>query len=86
MPSKKSNRASEGKRERNAPLRTKAKTLVSQTRKLIESGEAQDAEKSLIAATVALDKAAQKGVIHKRNASRRKSRLSKLLNGSLDPS
>jgi len=86
LPSKKSNRASEGKRERNAPLRTKAKTLVSQTRKLIESGEAQDAEKSLIAATVALDKAAQKGVIHKRNASRRKSRLSKLLNGSLDPS
>jgi small subunit ribosomal protein S20 len=34
-----------------------------------------EAEKAVKEAVVALDKAAQKGVIHKRNASRRKGRL-----------
>jgi len=86
LPSEKSNRVSERKRVRNAPLRTKAKTLVSQTRKLIEAGDTHEAGKSLISASVALDKAAQKGVIHKRNASRRKSRLSKLMNSLEDRS
>ena len=55
MPSEKSNRVSERKRVRNAPLRTKAKTLVSQTRKLIEAGDTHEAGKSLISASVALD-------------------------------
>jgi small subunit ribosomal protein S20 len=38
-----------------------------------------DAEKALKAAFAALDKAAKKNVIHRNNASRKKSRLSKLV-------
>lgn len=62
-----------------APIRTRAKSSVSSARKLIESREVEAAEKAVTDAVVALDKAAQKGAIHKKNASRRKSRLMKQL-------
>ena len=82
MSSAKSNRVAERRRVRNAPLRTRAKTLVSQAKISIESGDGENVEKSLLAAVVALDKAAQKGVLHRRNVSRRKSRLMKQFNAS----
>jgi small subunit ribosomal protein S20 len=50
------------------------------TRRLIAGGDLQAAEEALKSAVVALDKAAQKGAIHRRNAARRKSRLMKGLN------
>tara|TARA_B100001013_G_scaffold218114_1_gene133069 strand:- start:173 stop:331 length:159 start_codon:yes stop_codon:yes gene_type:complete len=46
---------------------------------LIDNDELEAAEKAVKDAIVALDKAAQKGAIHRRNASRRKSRLMKTL-------
>ena len=79
MPSKKTARVQERRRVRMAPLRTRAKSSVSSARKLIESSEVEAAEKAVTVAVVALDKAAQKGAIHKKNASRRKSRLMKQL-------
>ncbi|MDP6064411.1 MAG: 30S ribosomal protein S20 [SAR202 cluster bacterium] len=79
MPSKKTARVQERRRVRMAPLRTRAKSSVSSARKLIESSEVEAAEKAITVAVVALDKAAQKGAIHKKNASRRKSRLMKQL-------
>tara|TARA_Y100000758_G_C15779887_1_gene322920 strand:- start:270 stop:485 length:216 start_codon:yes stop_codon:yes gene_type:complete len=57
------------------PLRTRAKTYVTKARSLIQSGELDDAEKAVQQAVVALDKAAQRGAIHRRNAARRKSRV-----------
>jgi small subunit ribosomal protein S20 len=42
---------------------------------LIEENDLEAAEQAVRDATVALDKAAQKGVIHANNAARRKSRL-----------
>jgi small subunit ribosomal protein S20 len=68
------------KKERNQPLRTKARTFVTRTRHLIDSGDIEGAEGSARVAIAALDRAAQKGVIHENNASRRKSRLIKSLN------
>ena len=62
-----------------APLRTKAKSAVVAARQLIESSEIESAEKAVGSAVVALDKAAQKGALHRKNASRRKSRLMKQL-------
>ena len=79
MPSKKTARVQERRRVRMAPLRTRAKSSVSSARKLIGSSEVEAAEKAVTVAVVALDKAAQKGAIHKKNASRRKSRLMKQL-------
>ena len=80
MPSAKSARVGDRKKERNQPLRTKARTFVTRTRRLIDAGDIEGAEGSARVAIAALDRAAQKGVIHENNASRRKSRLIKSLN------
>ena len=58
-----------------APLRSKAKTLVTKARRLIEDDEVEAAEAVVQDAVVALDKAAKKRAIHPKNAARRKSRL-----------
>ena len=75
MPAAKSQRVAERRRQRMRPLRSKAKTFVRKARLSIESGDMEDAEAATLRAIVALDKAAQKGALHKRNAARRKSRL-----------
>mgnify|MGYP001285567031 FL=1 len=75
MPSAKSVRVQSRRRDMKLPLRTRAKTYVTKARSLIESGELDDAEKAVQQAVVALDKAAQRGAIHRRNAARRKSRV-----------
>ena len=49
--------------------------LDTKTRALIEEGNLEEAEAAMRMAVSTLDKAAGKGVIHKGNASRRKSRL-----------
>ena len=82
MPSAKTGRVAERRRERNAPLRSRAKTFVTTTRRLIADDDLDAAEKAIQSAVVALDKAAQKGAIHKKNAARRKSRLMKGLNAA----
>jgi small subunit ribosomal protein S20 len=73
-------RSSERKRRVNLAHRSRARTYVKKTRRLIAAGQLEDAEKMALEATQALDKAAQKGIIHKNNAARRKSRLIKQLN------
>jgi small subunit ribosomal protein S20 len=56
-------------------VRTSTRTQIKKARVLIASGKAAEADKALQEAVSALDKAAQKGVIHKNNAARRKARL-----------
>ena len=71
----KRNRSSKRRAARNQVARSKARSAVKDARVAIASGE--DVIKNVNAAASALDKAAEKGVIHKRNAARRKSRLMK---------
>lgn len=71
----KRNRSSKRRAARNQAARSKARTAVKDARVAIASGE--DVSKNVNAAASALDKAAEKGIIHKRNAARRKSRLMK---------
>lgn len=73
-------RSSERKRRVNQVHRSRARTYVKKARRLIVTGRLEEAEKMTLEATQALDKAAQKGVIHKNNAARRKSRLMRQLN------
>jgi small subunit ribosomal protein S20 len=63
----------------NAPLRTRARTSVKKARKLLAGNDGEAAEQAVRDAVVALDKAAQKGALHRNNASRRKSRIVKHL-------
>jgi len=63
-------------RERKSALRTQIKKLVLTVKK----HDLEEAEKHLFLATKMLDKIAAKNVIHKKTASRKKSRLAKMLN------
>jgi len=68
-------RSSEKRRQRNRIVRGRARTAIKKTRINVAEKRWEDAELALQTAISALDKAAQKGVIHKNNAARRKSRL-----------
>lgn len=76
----KRNRQNEKKRLRNRHFAGKARTVVKKARLSIEDGTVEEARLATLSAIVALDKAAEKGVIHKNNAARRKSRLMKQMN------
>ncbi len=73
-------RSSARKRERNQVFRSRARTYVNKTRKLIAEGKIEEAREEAQLAIVALDKAAAKGIIHRNKAARSKSRLMKRLN------
>jgi len=75
----KRNRQNLKKRSRNRVYRGSARTFVRKARLALESGDVDAARAATIQAASALDKAAQKGVLHKNNASRRKGRLMKQL-------
>ena len=72
-------RQNEKRRVHNRRYRSTARTEIKKVQRLVAAGEIQQAEENIVAAISALDKAAQKGVIHKNNAARRKSRLLRFL-------
>ena len=72
-------RADEKKRVHNLKVRSRVRTLVKKAERSITVHEADTIE-SVRQACAELDKAASKGVIHKNNAARRKSRLMAKLN------
>lgn len=84
MPSAKSMRTAERRREMNAPLRTRAKSFIRKARRSIEANDLDTARQAVLDASSALDKAAKRGVIHHNNAARRKSRIVKQLNSALE--
>jgi small subunit ribosomal protein S20 len=75
----KRNKQNEKRRLRNRVYAGRARTFVRKARTAIEGGEVEDARQATLEAISALDKAAEKGILHKNNASRRKSRLMKHL-------
>jgi len=75
----KRNKQSEKKRVRNRVVRGRTRTFVAKARVAIVGGEKATSAEAVKVAISELDKAAQKGVIHKNNAARRKSRLMKHL-------
>lgn len=73
-------RQSEKRRLRNRAVKTRVKTTSRQALSAISGGDAEEASAATREAVRMLDRAARKGVIHKRAAARRKSRLAKRLN------
>jgi small subunit ribosomal protein S20 len=67
------------RRLHNRMVKSIVKTQITKARQAI-AGQAEDAEAAVRAAVSELDRAAKKGVIHRNNAARRKSRLMKQLN------
>lgn len=77
---KKRIRSNERKHERNTIYRSRVKTMVKKAEQSIFSGSPDEA--TIREAISSLDKAAGKGIIHKNNAARRKSRLMKKLHAA----
>lgn len=73
----KRNRQNEKRRLRNRMIRGQARAALKRALQAIEDGAVSD--ELIRQAISALDKAAEKGVLHKNNAARRKSRLMKRL-------
>ncbi|MCL4487083.1 MAG: 30S ribosomal protein S20 [Chloroflexi bacterium] len=73
-------RQSGRRRVRNRVVRATARSQVKGANSVIAAGDAAAAEQAALKAISQLDNAAQKGVIKKNNAARRKSRLMKKLN------
>ena len=68
-------RISEEKRARNRPYRTAARTSVKKAELAIRGGDQTAAATAVGDAISMLDRVAGKGIIHRNNAARRKSRL-----------
>ena len=75
----KRNRQNDKRRLRNRVFRGTARIAVKNARTAIDEG-VPESKAALASAISELDKAAEKGVIHKNNAARRKSRLVKAFN------
>lgn len=65
---------------RNTHIRTTMRTFVKQVRTAVATGDQEAAQTALNRAVPYIDKAATKGIIHKATASRKISRLNKLVN------
>jgi small subunit ribosomal protein S20 len=73
-------RASDRRRERNRAIRSQVKTDIDNAEKIIAAGDPKAAQGAVSKAISALDKAAEKKIVHGNNAARRKSRMLKKLN------
>ena len=71
----KAHRQSVVRRLRNRAVKSATKSAVKKANEAIVSGDINAAREAVRAAIVALDKAAQKGVLHPNNSARHKSRL-----------
>ncbi len=77
---KKRIKTSEKRHLRNKAVKSTVRTYIKRSRAYIEAGDLDAAEKAANDAIQALDKAAEKGILHKNNVARRKSRLMASLN------
>ena len=71
----KAHRQSLQRRLRNRAVKSATKTAIKKANDAILSGDLEAAREAVRSAIVALDKAAQKGVLHHNNSARHKSRL-----------
>lgn len=72
-------RQNEIRRMRNRSRLSEMRTAIKNFRRLVESGELDEARKILPSVYSVIDKTAQHGAIHRNTAARSKSRLSKQL-------
>lgn len=68
-------RVAEAKRQRNRPYISACRTHVKKAELAIRGSNRDAAQEAVVSAVSMLDRTARKGIIHKNNAARRKSRL-----------
>ncbi|GAB3303403.1 30S ribosomal protein S20 [Epidermidibacterium keratini] len=72
-------KTNEAARQRNLAVKSQLKTAVRRFRAAADAGDAAKATEALALASRQLDKAASKGVIHRKQAANRKSGMAKAL-------
>lgn len=65
---------------RNKMIKTRTKTAIKKVIVAVENGNKAEANLALVSAVSTIDRATTKGIFHKNNASRKKSRLTRLVN------
>jgi small subunit ribosomal protein S20 len=78
----KRNRQNEKRHERNRAAKSALKTSTKKVHTAVADGDGDTAQERFREVARSLDKAASKGIVHKRTAARRKSRLAKAVNGA----
>lgn len=73
-------RQNETKRLRNKATKTRIKNVTKDVLLAVNDASVEDSKKTLNAAKSTIDNAAKKGVVHKKTAARKVSRLTKLVN------
>ncbi|UOE95634.1 30S ribosomal protein S20 [Alkalihalobacillus sp. LMS39] len=73
-------KTSDKKRAQNAAVKSALRTAIKSFETKVANNDVESAKEALLVAIKKLDKAANKGLIHKNAASRQKSRLQKQLN------
>jgi len=69
------------RRQRRLPSKTIMKTLMRKVLDAVKANKKDEAQKLLPETYKAIDMAAKKHIIHKKNAARKKSRMSKIVAG-----
>jgi len=76
-------RVASRRQQRNKSVRSEVKTNITKAEKLILTGKLEGVQEAVATAVSALDKAAEKQILHANNAARRKARLLKKLNQAI---
>ena len=80
MPAKKAGRQSVKKGQRNRSARTETRTIVGRALRSIDTEGQAEAQTAVTQAMSVMDRAVHKGILHKNNVARRKSRMAARLN------
>lgn len=70
-------RTNEDRRVRNKAVKTNMRTLIKRVEHFVEENDIENAKVAYQEAAQVIDKAIQKGVVHKNNGNRQKSKLAK---------
>lgn len=73
-------KVNEKKRLRNKAIKSNMRTHIKRVEQLIAANDVENAKAAFQTTMKVIDKAVQKGVIHKNNGNRHKSRLAKKIN------
>ena len=68
------------RRAKNAQVKSQVRTATRKTVEAVAAGQAEEAKTAFIKATSVIDKAANKGVLHKNTAARKKANLAAKVN------
>ena len=71
--------------QRNRSARTETRTIVGRANRSLAAGDAEAARPAVMSAVQVLDKAVRKGILHKNNVARRKSRMMAKLTSLEEP-